>query len=34
MKEPIELEAGKVYGLSNGKIDEWDKVMRGRARFE
>ena len=33
MKEPIKLENGKVYGLSNGGIDEWDKVIRGTHMF-
>ncbi|CDW75329.1 UNKNOWN [Stylonychia lemnae] len=34
MKESIDLEAGKIYGLSNGGLDQWDKVIRGKQLFE
>ena len=33
MKEPIVLEKGKVYGMSNGSLDQWDKVQRGKEAF-
>jgi hypothetical protein len=33
MFESIELEAGKIYGMSNGTLDEWDKVVRGKELF-
>jgi hypothetical protein len=29
MKVPMLLVNGKIYGLSNGGIDQWDKVVRG-----
>ncbi len=29
MKDPVKLVNGKTYGLSNGGIDQWDKVIRG-----
>ena len=33
MKEPLVLERGRVYGLSNAGLDEWQKVIRGKALF-
>ena len=33
MKEPHLLKPGVVYGMSNGSLDEWDKVNRGKAAF-
>ena len=32
-REPRELSNGVVYGLSNGHINQWDKVLRGKATF-
>ena len=29
MKVPVLLVNGRTYGLSNGGIDQWDKVLRG-----
>ena len=34
MKEPLNLKLGETYGMSNGSLNEWDKVMRGRDMFE
>lgn len=34
MIEPISLERGKVYGLSNGALNKWDKVERGALTLE
>ena len=30
---PRRLESGQVVGASNGNLDEWDKVRRGKALF-
>ena len=34
MTEPIVLEQDKVYGMSNGSLNKWDKVKRGREAFK
>jgi uncharacterized protein with NRDE domain len=34
MIKPLILERGYVYGMSNGSLDEWDKVERGKAIFQ
>jgi hypothetical protein len=34
MEAPILLEPNKIYGLSNGSLNEWDKVIRGKQLFE
>ena len=31
---PVKLLKNKVYGLSNGTLDEWDKVERGKDLFQ
>lgn len=33
MLEPLHLDQDKVYGMSNGGLDEWDKVCRGKEAF-
>ena len=33
MKESIDLDNGSIYGLSNGYLNEWDKVVRGKEHF-
>jgi len=30
MTEPLVLEKGKVYGISNGSLNKWEKVKRGK----
>ena len=34
MTEPIILEQDKIYGMSNGSLNKWDKVKRGRDAFK
>jgi|LauGreDrversion4_2_1035121.scaffolds.fasta_scaffold1114699_1 hypothetical protein len=34
MECPISLECGKIYGMTNGSIDQWDKTLRGKAIFK
>ena len=34
MSVPLVLQPGRVYGMSNGSLDEWDKVERGKPIFE
>ena len=31
---PIELNKDCIYGMSNGGIDLWDKVERGKSKFK
>eukprot|EP00350_Pseudokeronopsis_sp_OXSARD2_P012013 CAMPEP_0170557186 /NCGR_PEP_ID=MMETSP0211-20121228/19264_1 /TAXON_ID=311385 /ORGANISM="Pseudokeronopsis sp., Strain OXSARD2" /LENGTH=77 /DNA_ID=CAMNT_0010867951 /DNA_START=433 /DNA_END=663 /DNA_ORIENTATION=+ len=33
MTEPRMLEKGVIYGMSNGSLDSWDKVERGKQMF-
>ena len=33
MDKPIVLTKGIAYGMSNGALDAWDKVIRGRNMF-
>ena len=34
MTEAVKLQKGTYYGLSNGFLDSWDKVLRGKLAFE
>ena len=33
-KSPRLLNKDRIYGMSNGGIDLWDKVDRGKAKFK
>ena len=34
MSEPVNIKAGVFYGMSNGQLDQWDKVQRGKESFQ